>query len=213
MDDFCDTGDMENPREKWNRHWGERAEGGGEPDLWLLRALPLLPSPGKALDIACGAGRNALFLAERGWAVTGIDISEEGLALLDAEAGRRGLPLNTERIDLEAEPLLPSGPFDLVLLLFYLQRNLFPAILSSVRPGGVAVVRTFSTAGDFPGGPGNPDFSLRPGELLQIFAGWEVLMHEEGVEPAKRGGGLAGIVARRPPLGRGFGGRAPGSEP
>jgi tellurite methyltransferase len=189
---------MENPREKWNRRWTERAEESAEPDEWLVRIEPLISVPGKALDIACGAGRNALYLAERGWTVTGVDIAEQGLALLEGEAARRGLPLTTRTIDLEAEPFLPSGPFELVLLFFYLQRSLFPAILSSVRPGGLAVVRTFSAAGEFPGAPGNSDFVLRPGELIEIFAGWDILRHEEGVEPARRGGGLAGIVARRP---------------
>jgi hypothetical protein len=69
----------------------------------------------------------------------------------------------------------------------------------SLRPGGIAVIRTFSSAGPFPGGPENKDIVLRPGELLEIFSGWEILLHEEGLEPSeKKGGSLAGIVARRP---------------
>lgn len=59
-------------------------------------------------------------------------------------------------------------------------------------------MRTFSRAGNFPGGPGNPDFSLNSGELPALFDGWQVLLHEEGLDEAHRGGGLAGIVARRP---------------
>jgi len=60
------------------------------------------------------------------------------------------------------------------------------------------VVRTFSRAGSFPGGLANSDFVLNPGELLELFSGWEILLHEEGLEPSKKGGSLAGIVARRP---------------
>ncbi|MBW2688610.1 MAG: hypothetical protein JRC99_01615, partial [Deltaproteobacteria bacterium] len=60
------------------------------------------------------------------------------------------------------------------------------------------VLRTFSCAGSFVGGPDNPDFVLRPGELLEIFSGWDVLFHEEGLEPSSKGGSVAGIVARRP---------------
>jgi len=60
------------------------------------------------------------------------------------------------------------------------------------------VVRTFSRAGSFPGGLDNPDFVLNPGELPDLFSGWEILLHEEGLEPSKKGGSLAGIVARRP---------------
>jgi serine/threonine protein kinase len=79
-----------------------------------------------------------------------------------------------------------------------LHRPLLPQLLQAVRPGGVAVLRTFSSAGAFAGGPGNPAFVLRPGELLEIFAGWDILLHEEGIEPSRKGGALAGIVARRP---------------
>ena len=129
--------------------------------------------------------------------MTAVDLSEEGLTLLAEDALRRKVEVETLRVDLEEAPALPAGPFDLALLFFYLQRSLFPSLFSAVRPGGIAVVRTFSEAGDFPGGPENPDFVLRRGELPRIFAGWEILLHEEGREPARRGGGLAGIIARK----------------
>lgn len=190
---------MENPaRHKWNRHWRERRGRVEEPDSWLQRALPLLPAAGRALDLAGGAGRNALWLAELGWRVTVVDIAEEGLSLLSEEAARRGAPVSVQHCDLEAGFCAPDGPFDLVLLFFYLHRPLLPALCDAVAPGGVAVVRTFSSAGDFPEGPGNPAYALEPGELLRLFDEWEILLHEEGLEPAKRGGSLAGIVARRP---------------
>lgn len=185
-------------REKWNRHWREKKGEFAEPDAWLLRSLPFLPPADRALDVACGGGRNALFLAAKGWRVTAIDMAEEGLALLADDAAQRNLAIDARQADLEVDPVLPAGPFGLVLLFFYLQRSLFPHLLGAVAPGGVAVVRTFSAAGNIPGGPENPDFVLRPGELLELFAGWEILLHEEGVEPAKRGGALAGIVARKP---------------
>lgn len=180
----------------WNRVWQERQQKPLIPDPWLQRVLPLLPS-GRALDIACGRGRNALLLAEHGYAVTALDASEQGLAQLAGEAQRRGLTLDTVQQDLEQRLELPGG-FDVVLQFFYLQRSLFGALRAAVRPGGVAVVRTFSRAGDFADGPGNPDYVLETGELLQVFAGWEILLHEEGLDPAERGGGLAGIVARKP---------------
>jgi SAM-dependent methyltransferase len=188
---------MDDPRTTWNNRWREKTDDPWEPDPWLLRIRPLLPG-GRALDIACGRGRNALYLAEQGLAVTAIDVSEEALAQLASEAARRKLPVETRQIDLEAAPQLPGNAFDLVLEFFYLHRPLLPQLLQTVRPGGVAVLRTFSSAGAFPGGPGNPDFVLRPGELLEIFAGWDILLHEEGIEPSRKGGALAGIVALRP---------------
>lgn len=188
---------MNDSRTRWNARWREKSERPFEPDPWLLRVHPLLPG-GRALDIASGRGRNALFLAEQGMSVTALDVSEEALAQLGREATRRGLKVVTRRVDLEADPRLPAELFDLVIDFFYLHRPLLPLLRHAVRPGGVAVLRTFSHAGPFPGGPKNPEFVLRPGELLEMFAGWEILLHEEGMEPSRKGGSLAGIVARRP---------------
>ncbi|MDZ4183458.1 MAG: methyltransferase domain-containing protein [Desulfuromonadales bacterium] len=182
----------------WNDRWREKT---GEPltvDSWLLAIAALLPDSGRALDLACGRGRHALFLAERGLTVTALDSSAEALEQLHSEATRRALAIETRQVDLEITPRLPSTGFDVVLLFFYLQRSLLPHLREAVRPGGLAVLRTFSSAGSFPGGPENPDFVLRPGELLETFAGWDILRHEEGLEPSSKGGSLAGIVARRP---------------
>jgi tellurite methyltransferase len=181
----------------WNKVWQERGDEELTPDSWLIKVLPLLP-PGRVLDVACGRGRNALLMAEKGYAVTAVDGSEEGLSRLKNEARQRGLTIDLRRQDLEARAELPEEGFDVVLQFFYLQRSLFPTLMRSVRPGGVAVVRTFSHAGPWPGGPGHPEYALEEGELPRIFAGWEILLHEEGLEPAHRGGSMAGIVARRP---------------
>jgi len=188
---------MNEIRTNWDNRWREKDGLPCEPDGWLLKVKDLLPS-GKVLDLACGQGRNALYLAGEGMSVTAVDLSEEGLAQLRREAAARNLDIRTWRVDLESDPLLPDEVFDLVILFFYLHRPLLPLLRNAVRPGGIAVLRTFSSAGPFPGGPGNPDFVLRPGELLEEFAGWEILRHEEGLEPSRKGGSMAGIVARRP---------------
>ncbi|APG28262.1 hypothetical protein A7E78_10630 [Syntrophotalea acetylenivorans] len=181
----------------WNKVWQERGEKPLLFDPWLQRVLPLLPQ-GKLLDIACGRGRNALPMAELGYSVTALDASSQGLSQLSEEARRRGLAIATVQQDLEQLPQLPSAYFDVVLQFFYLQRSLFDAVRAAVRPGGVVVARTFSRAGDFAGGPGNPDYVLEVGELLTLFHDWDILLHEEGIDEAERGGGLAGIVARKP---------------
>jgi 2-polyprenyl-3-methyl-5-hydroxy-6-metoxy-1,4-benzoquinol methylase len=189
---------MNETQSKWNERWREKASTSKwQVDVWLQKVRPLLPE-GRALDVACGVGRNALFLAEQQFAVTAIDISDEALVQLRHEAHSRDLSIETDRVDLEASPVLPKGPFDLVLVLFYLHRPLLPLLRELVRPGGVIALRTFSSAGPFSGGPDNPDIVLRPGELLELFADWEVLSHEEGLEPSRKGGSVAGIVARRP---------------
>lgn len=188
---------MDKSKESWDHRWQEKSVAPLEPDPWLRRALPWLPGTGKVLDIACGRGRNALYLAERGFLITGIDISQTGLSLLRQEAKKNSLHLELQQTDLELAEDLPAGPFDIILNFFYLQRSLFPCIKRVLSPGGIAVIRTFSIAGGFPAGPSDPAFHLQPHELLEIFSGWEILLHEEGVEQARNGGGLAGIVARK----------------
>lgn len=188
----------EDAKYDWNARWrAKAADADWLADPWLSRVLPLL-KPGRALDVACGNGRNAIFLAERGFRVTAVDLSQEALSQLDLEARTRGLAIETRLLDLEADPLLPLNYFDLILQFFYLHRPLLPVLGPLLKPGGFLVLRTFSCAGPFPGGLDNPAFVLKPGELLEIFQGWEILLHEEGLEPSKKGGALAGIVARRP---------------
>ena len=189
---------MNELQNRWNARWQEKSlTANWQADSWLQKVLPLLPE-GTALDIACGMGRNAIFLAEHGYAVTAIDMSDVALQLLDDEAQQRGLSIESRQFDLEAvNPVLPVGPFDLLLNFFYLHRPLLAQELSRVRPGGVAVVRTFSCAGSDSFGPVRPEIALREGELPGIFAGWKILLHEEGLEPSAKGGSLAGIVAQR----------------
>jgi len=188
---------MSDSRHRWNARWQDRKNDPEAPDRWLVDVLPLLPK-GTVLDVACGQGRNTLFLADHGFSVTAVDISEAGLQQLAAAARLRKLTVETWQTDLEDAPNLPAGPFDVLIDFFYLHRPILPTLLELVRPGGIVVLRTFSSAGPFDGGLDNPAFVLQPGELLKIFAGWDILRHEEGLEPSRKGGSLAGIVARRP---------------
>jgi SAM-dependent methyltransferase len=188
---------MSDLQDKWNARWRDRATSSDwQADPWLRRVMPLLPA-GRALDVACGRGRNAVFLAEHGFTVTAIDLSREALALLNCEALARKLSIEARLLDLEEAPTLPAGTFDLVINFFYLHRPLLPLLGKLLRPGGLMVLRTFSRAGAFPGGPENAAMVLNPGELLELFRDWQVLFHEEGLEPSRKGGSLAGIVAKR----------------
>lgn len=189
-----DPGDS---RARWNVRWREKTDEAWEPDPWLVRTRPLLPA-GKALDLACGRGANALFLASEGWTVTAVDVSDEAIGQLRRKADQCRLEVEALRMDLEKNPDLPPQAFDLVIQMYYLHRPLLPLLKRTVKPGGMAVIRTFSSAGPFPAPTIDDRFVLRTGELSRAFSDWEIMLDEEGVEPSRKGGSLAGIVARKP---------------
>lgn len=186
-------------QDKWNRRWRERRDDEVVADSWLLNHVELLPV-GTALDLACGRGRNALELARRGFRVTAVDYATEALAPLQTAAVAEKLSLTTLCHDLESVVPPLDSLFDLVLCFFYLHRPLLPWMLQRVKPGGHAIIRTFSSAGPYPVGELDAQFVLQPQELLSIFKGWEIVRHEEGLEPSRKGGSLAGILARKPSL-------------
>lgn len=149
----------------------------GEPSPWVVRWTPLLRAGGRVLDLACGSGRHARWLAERGFAVLGVD--RDGAALA-------GLPpaVRTRQADLEqgAWPLGDEAPFDAVIVTNYLHRPLWPHLLDALAPGGVLVYETFAAGNETVGKPSNPDFLLRPGELLDAVRGrLRVIAYEDGV--------------------------------
>ena len=158
--------------ENWNERYRAREEINDEPAAVLVEAATDLP-PGRALDLACGAGRNALWLARRGWAVVAIDGASEAIRILKEHAG--DLTIDTRVLDLEnGQPLpFPDESFDLVAILFYLHRPLFAEAKRLVRPGGLVVAAARTTGI-------NPRFCVAPGELRGFFAGWEGVVDREG---------------------------------
>ena len=172
----------------WDDHYSDASNLNFTPAPLLVEVAEQL-APGRALDLACGPGRNALFLASLGWQVTAVDSSPVAIRLLRDRA--RGLDVDARVADLEAgEFRIAPAAYDLICDFFYLQRDLFPAIREGVRPGG-AFVGAIHLA-DAP----NRRFVLNPGELRNEFAGWKVLYYSEGAEPGKLRP-VARIIARR----------------
>jgi len=136
---------------------------------------------GKALDVATGYGRNALYLAGRGFQVEGVDRDEAAVAFCNAEAARRGLSFTAARVDLEKEPSFSEGAYDLVTCFYYLDRNLMPQIRKAVGPGGMIVYETFliDQHRQF-GKPSRPEFCWEHNELLQQFPDFRILFYFEG---------------------------------
>lgn len=180
--------------------WDTRYRDGYQPrvpsallDRWLDRLIP-----GRALDVACGTGRNTLLLAEHGWRTLGIDISPVALHIARDEAQRRDLHVDLLAANLEDWPL-PPDTFDLVCVFRFLDRSLCPRLALSVKPGGVLIYETFTVAQrNYEGGPRADAMLLQPGELPALFSGLTALEHREGViDEGGRPRALAGLVARR----------------
>lgn len=158
----------------------------------LDRSLPVL-------DLACGTGRNGLFLAEQGLPVLFADGSASSLEVVKQRLAQSGLPGRCWQVDLEqpeGQPL--SGlSFAAVIAFRYLHRPLFPALRDSVTAGGLVVYETFTIEQRRFGRPRNPDFLLRSGELKTHFKNWEIIFEFEGVRqnPDR---GVAQLVARKP---------------
>jgi len=147
----------------------------------------------RALDLACGAGRNAVYLAGQGWDVTACDISLEGLRKAQELARQRGVRLKLFCQDLKTVAL-PAGYFDLIICFFFLQRELFPQIKAALRPHGLLVYKTY-TADQLPfrGRPRHPLHLLQPQELLEAFRGFRVLCYQEIMKDR----GVAQLIAQK----------------
>jgi tellurite methyltransferase len=185
------------------RGWDERYRSGerAAEDLYAAPA-PLLVeaarklAPGKALDLACGTGRNALWLAEQGWSVIAVDGSPIAIEMLRRRASERGLIMNMRVADLEKHeyPIEPSS-WNLIAICYYLQRDLFEPAKEGVVPGGILISIVHITE------PGEEPTAhrLRPGELESYFQAWEILHLREGKpNDAAHQRSVAEIVARRP---------------
>jgi tellurite methyltransferase len=153
-------------------------------------------SPGRALDLACGTGRNALWLARQGWDVTAVDGAGAAVEILGERAREGNVKLKTVVADLQkSEYAIAPSSWDLVIICYYLQRDLMEPAKNGVRPGGILLIIVHTTEGDE-----QPTSSrLRAGELARYFSDWEILHSYEGKpnDPAHRRS-VAEIVARRP---------------
>jgi len=194
-----DTTASESIRRRWDaRH--AAAPGAGEAAQVLVANEHLLPARGRALDLACGLGANALRLAALGLDTEAWDLSPVAIERLRAEAGRRGLRLEARVRDVEAEPP-PAAAFDVVVVSHFLARDLAPALEGALRPGGLLFYQTFTREAVGERGPSNPEYRLARNELLRLFPHLVVRCYrEEGRlgDCARGHRDLAFLVGQRP---------------
>jgi SAM-dependent methyltransferase len=168
----------ESLREKWDRFYSSSPSHELEPATVLAEYGHLLPNSGLALDLACGLGGNALFLARRGLRVTAWDISPVAIDRLEALAGRSALTIEADVRDVDLAPF-PHEQFDVIVVSRFLIRSLAGAIVDSLKPGGLLFYQTFVREKLSPAGPSNPDYLLAENELLGLFGGLRVMVYRE----------------------------------
>jgi len=186
--------------------WDERYRTGSyatrtHPTPLVEQLLASLPR-GRALDVACGAGRNALCLAAAGYAVDAVDISPTGLERARATALVRGLRVNWIAADLEEG--LPDGlgsdaRYAVIVMVRYVNAALMPALIERLADGGVLVCEQHLVSSRDVVGPRNPAYRLAPNELLRAAADLRVLFYREGIveDPDRRRAALAQLIAER----------------
>ena len=186
----------ESDRERWDsKYAGKLLPDRLTPNAWLAENRHLLPS-GRAIDLACGLGHNAIWLARQGWQVDAWDISGEGLKLAAALAELEGAAVQWSACDLEQQPL-PVNAYDVIVTTYYWQRDgLIDGILAALKPGGMLVYETFTL--DQLQQPGNhlrdDRFLLRPNELWERFSTLRVRKYRDGIFDGKA---VASLLAEK----------------
>ena len=177
------------PRD-WEQHYAQAEGLELTPSPRLVEVAELTP-PGRALDLACGAGRNALYLAQLGWEVIAVDSSASAVRIVRERAAAAAVSIDARAADLEAGKFTiePAG-FDLICDFFYLQRDLFGPIREGVRPGGLVAAEIHLRDEQ------SHRFVLDPGELRREFERWKILYYSEAVRAGQTRPSAA-ILARK----------------
>lgn len=178
-------------QQAWEAHY--RSTGHVPEVASILQQHAGVLTGGDACDIAMGAGHNAVFLAERGYTVTGVDYSAAAVALAREHAARQGVTLNAVVADV-CHYAIPPGTFDVILNCYFLERSLVPAIRDGLTTGGLVFFETYTTEQQHFGGPHNPAHLLRPNELLELFQDFFIVFYHEQAEENQA---VARLVAKK----------------
>ncbi|MCF6336970.1 MAG: class I SAM-dependent methyltransferase [Gammaproteobacteria bacterium] len=168
---------IKHEQKKWNGRYAT-AEGKPRAAQVLRENRHLLPTSGDALDLACGLGGNALLLAQAGLAVQAWDLSSVAIDALRLHMAAECLQVEAAVRDVGEQPPMPTS-FDVIVISYFLQRALAPALCAALRPGGLLFYQTFIKDKVHQQGPTNPDFLLAENELLTMFAPLRLRVYHE----------------------------------
>jgi SAM-dependent methyltransferase len=190
---------MESDRKRWDKKYrGEALASGREPNPFLKRH-GRFPERGRALDLACGEGSNAVFLAKQGWEVDAVDISPVGLGKARNLAKQAGVKVNLIQADLDSYRI--SGEeYDLITVFYFWDRRLIPRLKKGLKKGGRILFETYTLETLLLGleGPREARYLLKANELLDFFRDFRVLFYREGVfREAGRRKAIASLIAQK----------------
>lgn len=163
------------------KKWDQRYQHSNDPGnpCWLLQNHSyLLPTTGRSLDLACGLGANALFLAAQGLESHAWDCSSVALKKLTLFATRQQFSITTQHREIEQHPP-EENSFDIIVVSQFLYRHIMPALIDALLPGGLLFYQTFNQEKLSKEGPSNPDFLLANNELLNLLSPLEVVFYRE----------------------------------
>jgi tellurite methyltransferase len=165
-------------RERWNARYTAGVDKEIEAPYPFLREHVALLPRGRGLELAMGEGQNAIFLAEQGYAVTAIDISEVAVERARRSVQLAGIAIEVQRMDLGAATL-PTEAYAVVACLYYLQRDLLPQIVNALKPGRMVIYETFTRGQARYGHPTNPAYLLQANQSLEAFGELRVRVDRE----------------------------------
>lgn len=185
-------------RDKWNQRYAEGSYHKNNPVTLVEEWLPGLPV-GRALDVACGAGRNAILLAQAGYQVDAIDISREGLNLARQNAENLGLSINWIEQDLDQAYRFDTD-YDLIIVMWYVNLGLISRLCDCLVPGGYLICQEHLVTDREVIGPTSLKYRVAAGELREAVSGVDVLLYEESIETNIEGEQLASarMVVKKP---------------
>ncbi len=186
-------------RQRWDKRFGRTEFAlGKKPNSFLKKQIRLLPK-GKALDIATGEGRNAVFLAQHGFVVDAVDISEKGLRKARQLAREKGVRINTFAADLD-QFQIEKERYDLIADFYFLKRRLIPRIKKGLKKGGRVIFETYILDHRKlrTGGPKQAKYFLKQNELIKLFENFKIVFYREGIfREGGRRKAVASLIAEK----------------
>lgn len=180
-------------QKEWEENYRSRPADSGPEVAALLQTHAGLINGGRALDIAMGVGQNTVFLASRGCDATGVDRSPEAVMQARSLASKHGVAITAVEADMLAYTM-PESSFDIISNFYFLERSLVPGIKHSLKKNGLIFFETYTLDQPRFGHPRNPDFLLKPNELLGWFLDFFIIFYHERNEPDKA---VASLIAQK----------------